>query len=235
MKSIHVLDRRLELLQHEDGFKTSIDAVFLASSCQAKTGQHVLDLGCGIGSAGLCLAKRIEGIHLTGLDIQGDQIETARCNAYKNNLEAEFITGDVRSFDAPPFDHIICNPPYNDVGAHLRSPSAAKATAMGHDETSLQDWLDAGCKLLKHGGSLNMIHQAAKVDMIIKGLKNRFGAVEIIPLYPKAGKAANRVIIRAKRNSKAPASIHSGLILHEDDGSYTSAAEKILREMQPLL
>lgn len=233
-KIIHVLDKKLALQQPENGFKTSIDAVLLAAACKAKAGERVLDLGCGVGSAGLCLLRRVDGLALTGIDIQSDQVEIAKENAAANELNATFETADIRGFEAAPFDHIICNPPYNNAGAHLRSPSESKALAMGHAETTLQDWMDAGNRLLKHGGSLTLIHKADAVDEIIKGLKNRFGAVEIIPLWPKAGEPAKRVIVRAVRNAKSPARIHAGLVLHQGSGDYTEEAENILRGMEPL-
>lgn len=231
-KIIHVLDKRLALEQPENGFKTSIDAVLLAAACKAREGETVLDLGCGVGSAGLCLAKRVEGIHLSGIDIQADQIETAKRNALSNHINAQYSACDIRDYkDQECFDHVICNPPYMSAGAHLASPHKSKALAMGHADTALEEWLDVACKALKHGGSLSLIHRADHIDHIIKGLKNRFGGVEIIPLYPKAGKEAGRVIVRALRNSKSPAIIHSGLILHNDEGGYSAEAEKILRGM----
>jgi tRNA1(Val) A37 N6-methylase TrmN6 len=234
MSIIHVLNKRLALMQAPDGFKTSIDAVLLAAACPAKTGQRVLDMGCGVGSAGLCLARRVD-VALTGFDVQEAHVAMATENAALNELEGAFETADVREFEAAPFDHIICNPPYLDAGGHVRSPSAEKAMAMGHLETSLQDWLDRANQLLKHGGTLSMIHRADMVDEVIKGLKNRFGRVEIFPLFPKVGAPAKRVIIRAVRNSKSTALIHQGLILHEDDGGYSAAADKVLRDMEPLI
>ena len=234
MSIIHVLNKRLALTQAPDGFKTSIDAVLLAAACRAKAATRVLDMGCGVGSAGLCLARRVEDVMLTGFDVQGAHVAIAAENAARNGIEATFETADVREFESAPFDHIICNPPYLDAGGHVRSPSEEKALAMGHLETSLQDWLDRANQLLKHGGSLSLIHRADMVDEIIKGLKNRFGRVEIFPLFPKAGSPAKRVIIRAVRNSKSPAIIHQGLILHEADGEYSAAADRVLRDMEAL-
>ena len=232
-EEICVLDQRVRLLQAAGGFCTSLDSVMLAAACPVKTGEHVLDLGCGVGSAGLCVLKRVEGAQLTGVDLQADHIELARRNAALNDMaeRCSFMCADVRGYDGGPFDHIICNPPYNEAGAHTRSPSEAKALAMGHAEASLQDWLDAGCKLLKHGGTLSIIHKAEMLDKILQGFKTRFGAVEVIPLWPRIGVPAKRVIIRAVRNSKKPLTLHAGLTLHQDNGDYTEEAEKVLRGM----
>lgn len=235
---IHVLDKRVRLLQAEDGFRTSLDSVMLAAACPAKGGDHILDMGCGVGGAGFCVLTRVADTRLTGVDIQADHVELARENIALNNMNgrAEFIAADIRNYTpVQTFDHVICNPPYMETGTHTRSPSAAKATAHGHDdELSTEGWLDAGFRALKSGGTITMIHRADKVDKIILGLKNRFGAHEIIPLWPRAGDEAKRVIVRAVKDRKTPARLHAGVILHNADGSYTEAAESILRGMQPI-
>lgn len=236
---IHVLDKRVRLLQPHDGFRTSLDSVMLGAACPARAGDHILDMGCGVGGAGFCVLARIEGTRLTGIDIQADHIELARQNADLNGWQgrADFTVSDIRDVSAPnSFDHVICNPPYMEAGAHTTSPSQRKAVAHGHhDDTDLNDWLETGFRVLKSGGTLTMIHRADKTDKIILGLKNRFGAVEIIPLWPRIGENAKRVIVRAVKDRKTPATLHAGVVLHEADGRYTAAADAILRDMQPIV
>lgn len=236
---IHVLDKRVRLLQPQGGFRTSLDSVMLAAACPARAGDHILDMGCGVGGAGFCVLTRVAGTKLTGVEIQGDHVDLARRNIQLNNMQgrADFTVSDIRDFFAPnSVDHVICNPPYMETGAHTVSPSQRKAVAHGHqDDTVLDDWLEAGFRALKSGGSLTMIHRADKTDKIILGLKNRFGAVEIIPLWPRVGGNAKRVIVRAVKDRKTPAILHAGVVLHEADGSYTRAADAILRDMQPIV
>lgn len=237
---IHVLDHKVRLIQAEGGFRTSLDSVFLASACLAAPGERILDMGCGVGSASFCLLWRVPGAHVTGADIQQDHVEIAKSNIALNDRQgqADFICVDIRDYRVEDrFHHIICNPPYLEDGNYTPSPSAPRATALGHHGTdvTLQDWLDAGFHNLKPGGSFTMIHRADMADKIIKGLGKRFGAVEIIPLWPHAGRDARRVIIRAIKNRHTPCRLHSGIILHEDDGSYTRQANAILRDGNALL
>ncbi len=236
-ETIGLLDNCLKLAQIEGGFYSSMDSVMLAAACPAEGGQSVLDLGCGVGGAGLATIFRVKSAKLTGIDVQENHIALARSNAADNGIGAEFITSDIREFSPEKcFDHIICNPPYLDEGKHIRSPNVAKATAMGHgDDTTLQDWVDCAYKNLKSRGSLSMIHQAAQTDTIIRALGTRFGATEIIPLWPKADVEAKRVIIRSYKERKSPARIHSGIVMHQENGDYTPKAENILREAAPLL
>lgn len=243
---IHLLNRRVRLFQPEGGLRTSIDAVLLAAACPAKAGQSLLDMGCGTGAAGFCVLARVPGLRLNGFDIQADHIALARENALLNEglngaAASNFLTADAAVFrlhnekgDNVQFDHIICNPPYNDAQAHTRSPSAAKALAMGHAHTRLEDWTECANRNLKSGGIFTLIHKAGQVDAIIRALGGRFGAIEIIPLQPRTGDEARRVVVRAVKGRKTPARLHPALVLHAQNGDYTAAANAILRDMQPL-
>ncbi len=241
---IYVLDKKLALYQTPNGFRTSMDSVMLGAACPAKPNQSILDLGCGVGSVGLCAIYRIENTTLTGIDIQEDHIELAQKNAATNNMEgrAEFITADIRKAKLGNiFDHVICNPPYKEAGAHIKSPSLSKARAMGHieDDMDLQSWIACAHRHIKGQGSLTLIHEAGQIDNIIHALygKNggkKFGAVEIFPLYPKQGSPAKRVIIRAWKHKKSPATIHQGIIMHESNGDYTKQADRILKDAERL-
>ena len=229
---IHVLNKTLALKQPPEGFRTSIDAVLLAAACPIKEGQALLDLGCGIGTAGLCAVRRVKNIKLTGIDIQADHIEIAKENAARNELEATFKNADIATYEAERADHIICNPPFLAPGTHTASPSEAKATAKGN--TNLADWIKSAHRNLKSKGSFTIIHRADHTDQIIREMGKKFGQIEIIPLWPKRGAPAKRVIIRALKDSKSPSILHPGLILHKENGDYTDEAENILRKASRL-
>lgn len=244
---ISVLGQRLRLRQIPDGFKTSIDSVLLAAACPVKPGEHILDLGCGVGSAGLCVTYRVPDTKLTGIDVLPDHIELAKENAALNHKDARttFIAEDIRDYEpmlddnpemAKGFDHVICNPPYLEPGAHIQSPSAHKqlAIGLGEDDIDLKDWIDAAHRNLRSGGALTIINRADATDKIIREMGRKFGAIEIIPLWPKLSVKAKRVIIRGIKDRKSPATIHPGIVLHNADGDYTPAAERVLRDAQAL-
>lgn len=219
----------------------------LAAACPAQNGQSVLDLGCGVGSAGLCVLTRVAGASLTGIDIQRDHIALAQRNATLNGLDtrATFLADDIRARQMPSdlgtFDHIICNPPYMEAGKHIHSPSAAKAQAMGHVDADLdlQVWATSAWNHIKGKGSFTMVHDAGRLDDIIHALysvngRKRYGNVEIFPLYPKEGVSAKRVIVRAWKHNKSIATMHRGMIMHDDFGDYTKEADNVLRHAASL-
>ena len=227
-KSISMLGERLTLLQPEEGLRTTSDAVLLAAACPVRAGESLLDLGCGVGSAGLCVLARVDGVALTGLDIQADHIDLARDNAFENGFagSANFLVHDVREDLDRRFDHVICNPPYLEAGTHIPSPSFSKAMAKG--EAVLEDWVSSAHRCVKSRGSFTLIHRADQIDRIIRELGRKFGGIEIIPLWPRVGEDAKRVIVRSVKDSKSPAIVRSGLVLHEG-GNHTKGAEAIFR------
>ncbi len=241
---IHVLNKRVILYQAQDGFRTSLDSVMLAAACPAQEGDSILDLGCGVGSAGICVLERVKNTSLTGVDIQDDHIDIAKKNAEINNITNRivFTCADIRaSNEFGPHNHVICNPPYKDAGGYVHSPSVSKAKAMGHydDAQNLQDWITCAWNHIKGQGSLTLIHEAGRTDTILHALYSskggrRFGNVEIIPLFPKSEMPAKRVIVRAYKHKKSPASILPGLIVHKDNGDYSEAAEQVLRNAHKL-
>lgn len=247
---IYILNKTLSLRQIDGGFRTSTDSILLAAACPATSREHILDLGCGVGSAGLCVVKRVKDVHLTGVDIQDDHIDVARLNAKENNLHerSSFSCHDIRDLKDPSlnnigtFDHVICNPPFKESGAHISSPSDKKALAMGHQDKTLtlQDWITCAWIHIKRQGSLSIIHEAGRTDDILHNLYSpkggkRFGNVEIFPVFSKSGKSANRVIIRAWKHKKAGSILCRGIVMHNSDGSYTKEAEDVLRHSAPLI
>lgn len=130
------------------------------------------------------------------------------------------------TFAANAFDHIIMNPPYHDAAQHMAPENSARETAFMMPDLSA--WIAAARRTVKTHGSLTIIHRADAVMDILANLQS-FGAVEIIPLWPRAGVDAERVIVRAIKGRKTPPRIRAGIILHEKDGSETEALRNILR------
>ncbi|WP_282606799.1 tRNA1(Val) (adenine(37)-N6)-methyltransferase [Pelagibius sp. Alg239-R121] len=235
-----LLDGRIVLQQPKEGYRAAIDPVFLAAAVAAKPGERILDLGSGVGTAGLCLLNRVPGIQVTGLEIQGDLVALSRQNAAGNDLASRFeaIEGDILSL--PPslplesFDHVICNPPYLASGAARPSPNLARTTANQEGDAQLTDWIEAAVALVHRKGSITFIHRADRIDTLIQGLTGPTGGLRLFPLWPKAGRAAKRVILQSRKAVASPTIMAAGLILHQDDGQFTKAADDVLRHGEAL-
>ncbi|TQV81897.1 tRNA1(Val) (adenine(37)-N6)-methyltransferase [Denitrobaculum tricleocarpae] len=230
-----LLGGHIILQQPKDGYRAAIDPVFLAAAVAAKPGERILDLGSGVGAAALCLLRRVPDIEVTGLEIQSDLVELSRQNAAGNGLASRFeaIQGDVLSVLSllPPdsFDHVICNPPYLASGAARPSPNPARTAANQEGDAQLTDWIEAAIALVHRKGSITFIHRADRIDTLIHGLSGPAGGFRVFPLWPKAGKAAKRILLQSRKAIASPAIVAPGLVLHRDGGQFTEAADAILR------
>lgn len=233
---------RLRLWQPLKGYRAATDPVLLAAACPAEAGQSVLDLGCGAGAAALCLAARVPGVVLAGLELQPDYADLARRNALRNGLALEVVEGDLTHM--PPalrreFDHVIANPPYYAPGG-TPSPVAGRAVAMQVD-TPLGGWVDAASRRLRPGGWLTLICGADGVPQVLTALGSKLGSAMVLPLAARDGKPALRIILRAKKGGRAafqllaPFVIHHGAAHDGDRESYTTAANAVLRDGADLL
>ncbi len=64
-----------------------------------KNGESVLDIGCGNGSVAISIAKRHSNSLITGIDLNKKNIEFAKEQLKKNNLQnLIFIYGDINDF-----------------------------------------------------------------------------------------------------------------------------------------
>jgi len=123
----------------------------------------------------------------------------------------------------------MTNPPFMKPGAHTPPPDRSRATAHGESTADLSSWISFCTAMAKPRGTLTLIHRADRLDELIALLHGRFGAITLIPLWPKPGVPPKRILLTARRGVRSPAHISPGLILHEANGHFTPAAEAILR------
>jgi len=238
-----LLGGRVKLLQPCSGYRAATDPVLLAAACPARAGQRVLDLGCGVGAAALCLAARTPGLDIHGLEIDPQTAALARENAAAADAPLTVHDGDVASppsaLRAMTFDQALANPPFFGVD-HAPSPEAARDRARREAEGGLAVWIDAALRRLRQGGRLALIHRAERLPEILAALAGRAGEIAVLPLAAREGRPAKRVIVRARKDSAAPFRLAPPLILHagpkhaRDADDYTAEATAILRDAAPL-
>lgn len=227
-----LLGGRVQFLQPDHGYRAALDPVLLAAAVPAGPWKVGLDVGAGTGAAMLCVLARCPDKHVIGLEVQDEHSHLARRSIALNRWQkhAHVVAGDIRwrpSLTANAFDQVFSNPPFHGPGT--RPPHAGRATAHMED-VPLEDWLGFCLKMLKPRGTLTVIHRADRLDELLACLFGKAGAIEVIPLWPKRGVAARRVIVRARKGMKTPMSLLPGLVLHNRDGSFTDTTEAILRQ-----
>lgn len=255
------LGGRVVAAQPQNGFRAGHDTVLLATAVPAAAGSSALELGSGAGIASLCLAVRVPGVRIVGLEIDPDLVRLANENAARNNLSARvlFVAADVgypTSFPPPlwgdrgpisdsgavagpssqsdgggTFDHVFFNPPFHPDGSHI-SPIASRDRAMRDTSDTVRAWTARALSLVRDGGTVTAIVRADRVDEILDQAKDY--RTVVFPLLPRAGATPKRVLVRIAKVSGGGVSHLAGLVLHEPDGRNTEAAEAVLRHARPL-
>ncbi|HUN50175.1 MAG TPA: methyltransferase [Candidatus Sulfotelmatobacter sp.] len=230
------LGGRLLLRQPERGVRAGSDAVLLAAAVPAQPGERVLELGCGAGAAMLCLAARLPGLMVTGLEIDAEAAGLAAANARQNGLadRVAVIAGDIAdppaTLPAEGFDHVFANPPFFAAGSGTPAPAPGRAKARMAPAADLDGWLRFAARMLRPGGSVTVIGRAERLDDLLAACRRRFGAIVLFPLWPGGGKPAKRVILQGRKGSRAGLRLAPGLVLHGGGHAYTAAAEAVLRQ-----
>lgn len=230
-----ILGEQLILEQPKEGYRVAIDPVFLAGSVDPKPLGSILDVGCGVGAASLCLAHRLSTLRIHGFDLQSDLIRLASQNAMRNNLRdtADFMVGSLQK--PPPrlipssYDYVISNPPFYEKARSVGSYVSQKDLSHRESEVTLKTWLQFCVRMLRLKGQLTLIHRPERLEEILSVLTPLCGAIKIYPLWPKKNKEAKRLLIQAEKGSAAPLKLMAGMVLHQEDGSYTTEADLILR------
>lgn len=229
-----LLGGKIRYRQFAAGHRSGFEPVLLAASVPVKPGETVLEAGTGAGAALLCLNRRVAGVAGTGVEIVPELAELANENFKINGLSSySCVCADIgqAGFGAV-FDHAMANPPWHGA-ASTKSPDAKRALAHHAGPGLLKQWIGGLSACLKPRGGLTLILPAALYGEASACLRqHRYGAIQLFPLWPRAGQPAKLVIIAARRGAGGPDKVLPGLVLHDQNG-ITEAAQSILRDGKP--
>ncbi|SDE40894.1 tRNA1(Val) A37 N6-methylase TrmN6 [Bradyrhizobium brasilense] len=231
------LGGQLRLRQPRSGHRAGHDAILLAAATPARSGDRVVDLGSGVGAAGLAVARRVRGIDLVLVEIDPALAELARNNAGTNAIMAEVIVLDVEA-SAAAFDDaglrpdsadvVLMNPPFNDPSRHRASPDGVRERAHVASATTLAGWVHAARRILKSNGQLALIWRADGIAEVLAALDRGFGSVEILPVHGDGASPAIRILVRATKGGRAPTRLHAALLLNEESGVPNKWVQEVL-------
>lgn len=231
------LGNKLRLKQPIDGFRSGHDAVLLAAAADPPQGGHIIELGSGAGVASLCFAARRSDAQVTGLEYDDALVALAERNAAANGLEqrTHFKTANIagRFADlhlvANSFDEVIANPPFYETGQVPDIEHEGKARAHIADEGTLDSWIKCAAALTRAKGHISFIHRADALAQLLAVMSKRLGDLRILPICPSPQRAATRVLVRGRRDARAPVTLLPPLVLQNEDGQPSEAAEAVLR------
>jgi len=233
------LNGQLRILQPKTGYRAGVDPVLLAATVPAFSGHQVLELGCGAGVASLCLAARVSGLSLTGIELQQEYADLARQNAAANAFEMTVHQADLCDLPADvtqaSFDHVIANPPYYIKQHGTASDDTGRNTAL-RETTPLADWIEIATRRLKPKGYLTIIQDAERLPELLGAIDTRLGDIKVLPLAPRIHRQTHLVILQARKGGRAPFCLLAPVLMHKgavhdgDKESYTDQIRAVLRD-----
>jgi tRNA1(Val) A37 N6-methylase TrmN6 len=239
-----VLGGRLRLRQPKRGHRVGHDAILLAAAVGAQAGELVVDLGAGVGGAGLAVAARVAGVHVTLVEI-----DEALCGLAAENIQlnqfaewARAVHADVENLAALAVagltpggaDRVLMNPPFNDASRQNVSPDPRRRLAHVAAPGLLARWTTTAAILLKPQGTLTLIWRADGLGEVREALAGPFGGLAVMPVLPREGGEAIRVLVRAVKGGQGAEANYPALVLNDLSNKPTAAAEAVLRSGEAL-
>ena len=237
------LGGKIHAFQPKLGFRSSMEAVFLAASVPAKKNQSILELGCGAGVVLMCLKQRIPNLNLFGIEIQEKYANLAAINLNQKKSKTNIYCSDIQDLPSDikniSFDHIITNPPFYKKNTGTRSLNLDRDISI-RENVDLSQWVKISAKRLKPGGMFTIIVGTERFPDIINEATNYFGNIRVKPIFSKVNEKSIRVIMQMTKGANGVFSLLPPLIVHrnEDNPSnsknFTRDAINILEHNFPI-
>ncbi len=223
------LGGRLNLLQPEKGFRAGSDSVLLGASAPP-TAARILDLGAGIGTAGLVASIWAERAEVLLAEREAEALALACDNVVHNHLSDRVRVIDIdlgasgRAREAAglipdSFDVVLANPPYFAKGRGTPAGESGRNEARHGESGGIASWIRIAAGVTVPRGEAIFILPVARLGEALGAFENRFGGLRLLPVSARPGAAAGRVMIRGKKGSRAALKLLPPLVLHEESGN----------------
>lgn len=230
------LGGRLTIAQPAKGFRAGLDSVLLGASVSPGA-RKLLDLGAGGGAASLIALANHAGVSAVLVESDPQMVALASLNLANNAMagRARVLALDVTAtgrsrtaagLEADTFETVIANPPFYAAGT---SPGLLRAAARHMPAKSLDLWVKTAASHAAPGGEVIFIHTPDRLSDLLQSFA-RFGAVTVLPLTPREGEPAHRILIRGIKGSHAPLTLLASRALHTPAGrAFRPEFESIFR------
>lgn len=226
----------LKIIQHNDEFCFSLDAILLAHFASARTGMTVVDLGTGTGVIGMLMTTRGAGT-VAGVEISPTMAARADRSVQLNGISdrMRIINADLRKIKgilpAGEWDLVVSNPPYRPVGGGLISPNDRVAMARHEVTANLEDVISAARYLVKYRGRFAMVHLPERMAEILKAMSDASLEPKRLQLvYPFVNKKPVMLLVEAVRGAKPGLDVLPPLIVYQSDGTYSAQIRAFYKE-----
>lgn len=218
-----------KIIQKKNGFRFTVDSILLANFLKLKQNITLLDIGTGTGIMPLLLSKKFEISKITAVEIEEDIAKMFQRTININDLSEKIslVREDIKNFKGESFDFIISNPPYMKLKDGYISPHDYRAGARHELNLNLKELLINGRRLLKNGGSFNIIYRTNRFLEVLEEAKDlKLNPKRIRFIYSKPNKESELFMIEFIKGFKTSCSIEEPLYIYDDNGQYTEELEE---------
>jgi tRNA1(Val) A37 N6-methylase TrmN6 len=221
-----LMTHQLRIIQNDEVFSFSLDAVLLARFCTVPLLGKIIDLCTGNAVIPLLMSTRTKAtIH--AVEIQERLADMALRSVVLNRLQEQiYIThGDLRlaheTFGHGQFDLVTVNPPYLPVIAGVQNTNEHFAAARHEIHCNLEEVVTSCAKLVRAGGKAAMVHRPSRlVDIMSLMRQNRLEPKRIRFVHPRIGEEANMVLVEAIKDGKPEVRLLPPVIAFKNESDY---------------
>jgi len=230
-----ILGGSLRLIQPRRGYRFSVDAILLGRFIRPRPGARILELGAGCGVISIMAAALYGPREAAAIELQSELADLIARNAALNNLAAvRAVAADLRTRAiggvAPAsFDLVIANPPYRAAGSGRRSPNAGRNLARAESAATLDDFVAAAARYLKHGGKAAFVFAASRGAELLSELHaHRLEPKRLRMVHPRRDLSATTMLVEARKGGGIELEVEPPLILYAAKGIYSEEAASML-------
>ena len=218
-----------KIIQKKKGFRFTVDSILLVNFLKLKKNTNLLDIGTGTGIMPLLLCRKEEINLITAVEIETEIAKmfekTIEINSLKSKIK--LINTDIKNYKEEPFDMIISNPPYMKLNEGYVSPHDYRAGARHEVNLDLKELLINGKRLLKNGGSFNLVYRTNRFMEVLDEAKMlNLNAKRVRFIYSKPNQSSDLFMIEMIKGFKYACVVEEPLYIYNEHGEYTEELKK---------
>ena len=218
-----------KIIQKKKGFRFTVDSILLVNFLKLKKNTNLLDIGTGTGIMPLLLCRKEEINLITAVEIETEIAKMFEKTIEINSLESKIklINTDIKNYKEEPFDMIISNPPYMKLNEGYVSPHDYRAGARHEVNLDLKELLINGKRLLKNGGSFNLVYRTNRFMEVLDEAKMlNLNAKRVRFISSKPNQSSDLFMIEMIKGFKCACVVEEPLYIYNEHGEYTEELKK---------
>ena len=218
-----------KIIQKKKGFRFTVDSILLVNFLKLKKNTNLLDIGTGTGIMPLLLCRKEEINLITAVEIETEIAKMFEKTIEINSLESKIklINIDIKNYKEKPFNMIISNPPYMKLNEGYVSPHDYRAGARHEVNLDLKELLINGKRLLKNGGSFNLVYRTNRFMEVLDEAKIlNLNVKRIRFIYSKPNQSSDLFMIEMIKGFKCACVVEEPLYIYNEHGEYTEELKK---------